>query len=141
MASPISMCMGTRLCMTKHKSIRAHTAVETATCFVVVVVVVVHQLLCRLPQKTCRVITACVSSFGFVINPFTAPACTIFRVERCTDRGTCKFSGPVTHLLSTLSVLMKVLSRASAKRKTERLKGFKFLTITGRFQVTSWQLM
>ena len=74
MASPISMCMGTRLCMTKYKSIRAHTALETATCVCLfvcflflffAVVVVVHHLSCRLPQKTCRVITACVSSFGF----------------------------------------------------------------------------
>ena len=28
---------------------------------------------------------------------------------------------------------------ANAKTKIKRLKGFKFLTFTGRFQVTSWQ--
>ena len=31
------------------------------------------------------------------------------------------YSGPVTHLLSVLCVLMKILSHASAKRKTKRL--------------------
>ena len=51
---------------------------------------------------------------------------------------TCKhiFSGPVTHLLSMLCVLMKILSNASAKKKTKRLKGFKFRSFIGRFQVT-----
>ena len=34
---------------------------------------------------------------------------------------------------------MKVLSQASAKKKTKRLKGFKFRTFMGRFQTTSWQ--
>ena len=49
------------------------------------------------------------------------------------------FSGPITHLLSMLCVLMKIPSLASAKKKTKRLKGFKFGTLVGRFQVTSWQ--
>ena len=34
---------------------------------------------------------------------------------------------------------MKILSDASAKKKTKRLKGFKSRTFIGRFQVTSWQ--
>ena len=49
------------------------------------------------------------------------------------------FSGPVTHLLSMLRVLTKILSHAGEeKKKTKNLKGFKFRTlINGRFQVTS----
>ena len=35
-----------------------------------------------------------------------------------------------------LCVLMKILSNASAKKKTKRLKGFKFRSFIGRFQVT-----
>ena len=42
---------------------------------------------------------------------------------------------PITHLLSMLCVLMKIVSHASAKKKTERFKGFKFRTVIGRFQV------
>ena len=38
-----------------------------------------------------------------------------------------------------LCVLMKILSHASLKRKTERLKDYKFRTVIGRFHVTSWQ--
>ena len=33
----------------------------------------------------------------------------------------------------------KILSHANAKKKTERLNGFKLYTLIGRFQVTSWQ--
>ena len=40
---------------------------------------------------------------------------------------------------SVLCVLMKILSHASAKKKTKILKGFKFGTFIGRFQMTSWQ--
>ena len=40
---------------------------------------------------------------------------------------------------SMLSVLMKILSRASAKKKTKGIKGFTFRTFMGRFQMTSWQ--
>ena len=54
------------------------------------------------------------------------------------------FSGPVADLLSVLCVLAKILSHASGGRsekkgkKTEikMLKGFKFGTFIGRFQVT-----
>ena len=45
-------------------------------------------------------------------------------------------SGPMTHLLSVLSVSIKILSNASAKKKTKRLKGFTFDTFSGRFAVT-----
>ena len=37
-----------------------------------------------------------------------------------------------------LYVLMKILSHASAKKKTKTFKGFKICTFTGRFQVTSY---
>ena len=46
------------------------------------------------------------------------------------------FSGPMTHLLSTVCTFMKILLHASAKKKTRRLKGFKFHTFMGCFQVT-----
>ena len=49
------------------------------------------------------------------------------------------FSGPVTHLLSMLWVLMKTISHASAKKKTKRVKRFKFGTFIDSFQVISWQ--
>ena len=59
-----------------------------------------------------------------------------FRAERCTDApANSTHSGPVLHPLSMYFVLMKILSHTSAKKTTERLKGFKF----GYFQVISWQ--
>ena len=42
-------------------------------------------------------------------------------------------------LLSMLCILMKICLHASAKKKAKRLKGFKFGTFIGCFQVTSWQ--
>ena len=63
-----------------------------------------------------------------------------FRAERCTDApANSIFSGPMTHLLSVLCVSVKILSHASAKKKTKRLKDFKFRTFIGGFQVTSLQ--
>ena len=64
-----------------------------------------------------------------------------FPAERCTDAPVNSiFSGSLTHLLSVLCVSMKILSHASAKKqKQKRLKGFKFPTFAGRFQVASWQ--
>ena len=55
-----------------------------------------------------------------VLNPFTAPACKISGLQNAHGI----YSVPITHLLSVLCVLMKVLSRshASAKEKTERLQ-------------------
>ena len=44
-----------------------------------------------------------------------------------------RFSGPVTHLLSMLCVLMKNLSHASATKETKRLKDFKIRTFIYRF--------
>ena len=36
-----------------------------------------------------------------------------------------------------LRVWLKVISNASTKKKTKRLKGFKFRTFIGRFQITA----
>ena len=67
-------------------------------------------------------------------NPFSAPACKIFRAERFPDaRANSVFSDPTTRLLSMLCVLMKILSHATAKKKTKWLKGFIFCTFIGRF--------
>ena len=41
------------------------------------------------------------------------------------------FSDDITHLFSTLCILMKVLSHASAKKKTKRLKGLKLCALMG----------
>ena len=42
--------------------------------------------------------------------------------------------------MSVLCVLMEILSHVSAKNKKQKgLKGFKFRTFMGRFQVISWQ--
>ena len=67
------------------------------------------------------------------------PQAVKLRVERCTDApANSIFSSPITQLLLMLCVVMKVLPHASAKKKTKRLKGVKFHTFSGRFQVTSW---
>ena len=78
---------------------------------------------------------------SFIINPFTAQACTISGLKDAQmrlQRFFCFFVF-VTHLLSVLCVLMKIFLPASAKKKTKRLEGFKFHTFAGRFQMTSWQ--
>ena len=63
-----------------------------------------------------------------------------FRPEMCTDAPSDSiFSGPATYVLAILCVLMKVLSHASAKKKTKMHKCFKFRTVNGRLQVTSCQ--
>ena len=48
------------------------------------------------------------------------------------------FSGSISDLLSVLSILMKSLSHASAKKKTKRLKGLELCTFNGGSQVASW---
>ena len=59
------------------------------------------------PHQGCPLVAAMRRYF----NPFTAPACKISGFsERCADApANSVFSGPVTHLLSMLCVLMKVL--------------------------------
>ena len=42
-------------------------------------------------------------------------------------------------MFSVLCVLREILSYASAKKKTKKLKGFQFLTFMGKFQMKSWQ--
>ena len=47
---------------------------------------------------------------------------TKFRAEICTDAPSdSTFSGPATYVLAILCVLMKILSHASAKKKTKML--------------------
>ena len=59
-----------------------------------------------------------------MLNPFTAPACKISGLK---DAGTSLqnsiFFAPITRLLSMLCIVVKVLSRTSAK--TKRQKGFR----------------
>ena len=69
-----------------------------------------------------------------VLNPFTAPAGYISGLtDAWTPLKNSIFSGPITHLLSVLCVLIKVLLRTGAKKKTKRLKGFKFHASIRRF--------
>ena len=87
-----------------------------------------------------KLVLRCDHNLAYTFNPFTAPACQISRAERGRDVPADRvFSGPVTHRLSILCVLIKLLSHAKAKQKTKGLKGFEFCSFTGRFQVTSWQ--
>ena len=77
--------------------------------------------------------------YSIYINPFTAPACKISGQKTCMDvPANSIFSGPITSTL-ILYLLIKVRSCASAKKNTERLKGFRFCTLIGHFQVTLWQ--
>ena len=56
-------------------------------------------------------------------NPFTASASKISGLKDARTRlQRVYFPGPTTHLLLMLSILMKSLSHASAKKKTKRLK-------------------
>ena len=73
------------------------------------------------------------------LNPFTAPARNISGLKDAWCPCMQTFSSPVMHLLSMIYVLMKILSQASAKIETKRLKDFKFLTVSGGFQVAWWQ--
>ena len=72
-----------------------------------------------------------------LFNPFTAPARKIFRAERCTDtHANSIVSVPLTRFaFNAVCVLMKILSHASAKKKTQKLKGFKFRTFMDHFRV------
>ena len=82
-----------------------------------------------------KVISGCVT-----INPFTAAACEISGLKDAPDAAANSiFSGPVTHLLSVLCVLLKILSDAGAKKKTKSCKTSNSLNFIGRFQVTSRQ--
>ena len=69
------------------------------------------------------------------INPFTAPSCKLsgLKDERKRPQNGI-FSGLITNLFSVLCVSMKILSHASAKKKTKRLKDVKFPTFIGLFK-------
>ena len=82
----------------------------------------------------------CFEHFLIVFNPFTAPACKISGLKDEWMRlQKSMFSNPITHLLSMLYIVMKILLHVSGKKKTKRLKGLRFLTFIGSFQVTYWQ--
>ena len=72
------------------------------------------------------------------IKPFAAPAGKISGLKLHGPPTHSIFSGPITSTLM-LCVLMKLLSHASGRKKTKRLKGFLFHTFNRRFQITSWQ--
>ena len=75
------------------------------------------------------------------INLIAASDYKNVQAERCTDAPANRiFSGPMTHLLSMLHVSMKILSHASAKKKTQTVKGVKLCTFIGRFQMTLRQI-
>ena len=75
---------------------------------------------------------ASTKSSHMFINPFTYPVCKISRLKLVKDARTCLknciFSSPIsiTHLLSVLCILRKILWHAGAKKKTKRLKFFNF---------------
>ena len=73
------------------------------------------------------------------LQPLHAVACNISRLKDVQTHLQTVYFRSITHLLSVLCVLLKNLSHASVKKKTERLKGFRFRTINGRFQVTPRQ--
>ena len=53
---------------------------------------------------------------------------------KCTDMPVnSPFSGSKSHLPSVFCVLMKILSHASAKKKTKRLKGLEFRTFNNHY--------
>ena len=94
---------------------------------------------CLLSQGISKIVSVkCLASVA-CINTFTAPVCKISRLK---DARTCLqtvyFSGPSASLLSMLCILVKIISHARVKKKTKRLKGFKFHTFIGHFQVI-WQ--
>ena len=68
-----------------------------------------------------------------LFNHFTAPAC---KMSGLKDAQTCfqtMYFLVLYHLFSMLCALMKVLSHASVKKKTKKLKGFKFHAFYGSF--------
>ena len=74
-------------------------------------------------------------------NPFAAPAYTISGLKDARTRLQRVYFPVQQRLLSTLCVFVTdyILSHASTIKKTKGLKGLKFRTIIGPFQVTSWQ--
>ena len=84
-------------------------------------------------------LTVCAPSDPLLLT-LSLPQPVKFRPERCRDvPANSIFSDFLTHLLLMLCVSIKILSHASAKKETKRLKWFKFRAVIGRFQVTPWQ--
>ena len=73
------------------------------------------------------------------INPLAAPACKISGLNDARTRLQTVYFPVLQHLFSMQCVLMQILSKVSAKRKTKKPKDLKFHTFMGRFQITSWQ--
>ena len=81
-----------------------------------------------------NVTTALVAAY---LNIFFLTPSLLCKISELKDAWTLNsiFSGPITHLLSVLCGLMKILSRCQCeKRKTKRLKGFRFLTFISVFK-------
>ena len=57
------------------------------------------------------------------INHFTAPACTVSGLNDARTRLQTVYFPILWHLFSVLCVLIKILSHATAKKETKRLKG------------------
>ena len=74
------------------------------------------------------------------LNPFTAPARKISGLKDSRRYLQTAYFQSCKHLSSMLCILMKIVlhNYASAKKKTKKLKGFKFRTFICRFKVTSW---
>ena len=71
------------------------------------------------------------------LNPFTATACKYFRAERCTDAPANRiFSGSITSTFSVLRFHDYLFTR-QCKKESKKLKGLKYHTVVGHFQVTS----
>ena len=75
------------------------------------------------------------------VNPFTATACKNSRAEMPANS---VFSGHITSIFNVSRFHHYPSTRLcnkkkKKKQKKKRLKGLKFRTIIGHFQVTSWQ--
>ena len=70
--------------------------------------------------------------------PFTASAEKVLGLKDARTRLQTVYFLLLWYLLSVVCVSMKILSCASAKKKTETITGFKLCTVIGRFQVTSY---
>ena len=57
------------------------------------------------------------------VDPFTAPACQIFRLEDADTPANSIFSSPVADFLSVLCVLTEILSHASVKKEDRNADG------------------
>ena len=76
----------------------------------------------------------------YKINPLTAPACQISGLKDARTRLQTVYFPVLYHIYFQCYAFWGNPFRSLCKRKkAKRLKGFKFGTFIGRFQVTSWQ--